>query len=150
MGIDTHAATRHVALHQVTRLGTDGARRDPVGTLAHSADHGQRGPRPSCGPLPRDRVAGLPRVPAAEESLAGRAETIRLHPLTQGELLNRRDDSVTAWLQSGHAGWETDVSRRELAKARWRGSLLESCSVSKLGVEVISPFRTTGSPAGRR
>ena len=39
--------------------------------------------------------ADLMRVPGAEDSLAGRAETIRLRPLSQGEVGRRQDDFRT-------------------------------------------------------
>lgn len=70
--------------------------------------------------------ADLLRVPGAEDSLAGRAETIRLHPLSQGELADRQDDFVTAWLQGGHAGWGTGTTRAELVTAICAGGLPEA------------------------
>lgn len=70
--------------------------------------------------------ADLLRVPGAEDSLAGRAETIRLHPLSQGELAGRRDDFVPAWLGGIPSGWRTDATRPELVAAICAGGLPEA------------------------
>ncbi|MFY9262301.1 MAG: ATP-binding protein [Actinomycetaceae bacterium] len=43
--------------------------------------------------------ANLMRVPGAEDSLAGRAMTVRLHPFSQGELVGKSEDWVT-WVVS--------------------------------------------------
>ena len=70
--------------------------------------------------------ADLLRAPGAEDSLAGRAQTIRLHPLSQGELANRHDDFVTAWLRGVQAGWETDMTRAQLVSAICAGGMPEA------------------------
>lgn len=49
--------------------------------------------------------ADLLRVPGAEDSLAGRAETLRLRPLSAGELHNTHDDFVTAILTRPYKHW---------------------------------------------
>ncbi|HMQ66025.1 MAG TPA: ATP-binding protein [Arachnia sp.] len=62
--------------------------------------------------------ADLMRVPGAEDSLAGRAETIHLAPLSQGELSGRRDDFVTRWLAPEDlAGWQTEWTRPRYVEA---------------------------------
>lgn len=43
--------------------------------------------------------ANLLRLPGAEDSLAGRAMTVRLHPFSQGELAGTKEDWVTGLLQ---------------------------------------------------
>ncbi|MDO5533122.1 MAG: ATP-binding protein [Propionibacteriaceae bacterium] len=91
---------------------------DPAGFLASAGDRRlvvdeiQRCPElilPLKAAVDRDRTPGrfiltgsanLLRLPGAEDSLAGRAMTIRVHPFTQGELAGHRDDWVTA-LTSG-------------------------------------------------
>ena len=87
------------------------AQRDPVGLLRSGGgrlviDEIQRCPElilPLKMEVDRDRRPGrfvltgsanLLRVPGAEDSLAGRAMTIRLHPFSQGELAGRVDDWV--------------------------------------------------------
>lgn len=50
-------------------------------------------PRP--GRFILTRSANLLRVPGTEDSLAGRALTVRLQPFSQGEVEQRRDDWVT-------------------------------------------------------
>lgn len=89
------------------------AQDDPVGLLRSGGqrrlviDEVQRCPElvlPLKAEVDRDRRPGrflltgsanLLRVPGAEDSLAGRAMTARLHPLSQGELLRRKEDWVT-------------------------------------------------------
>ena len=86
------------------------ARDDPVGFLSLAGtgrlviDEVQRCPElilPLKAVVDRDRRPGrfvltgsanLLRVPGAEDSLAGRAITVRLHPFSQGELCERRED----------------------------------------------------------
>lgn len=70
--------------------------------------------------------ADLLRAPGAEDSLAGRAQTIRLHPLSQGELAQRQDDFVTAWLRGIPRGWETDTTRTDLISAICSGGMPEA------------------------
>ncbi len=45
--------------------------------------------------------ADLLDVPGVSDSLAGRAETVRLYGLSQGEMIGRREDFVTALLDGG-------------------------------------------------
>ena len=92
------------------------ARDDPVGFLRSAGerrlvvDEIQRCPElilPLKAEVDRDRRAGrfiltgsanLLRLPNAEDSLAGRAMTIRLHPFAQAELSRRPSDWVTSVL----------------------------------------------------
>lgn len=92
------------------------ARDDPVGFLRSSGDRRlvideiQRCPQlilPLKAEVDRDRRPGrfivtgsanLLRLPNAEDSLAGRAMTIRLHPFAQAELSKRPSDWVTSVL----------------------------------------------------
>lgn len=46
--------------------------------------------------------ANLLRLPGAEDSLAGRAMTVRLHPFSQGELAGVKEDWVSWLLQPSH------------------------------------------------
>ncbi|MDO5067707.1 MAG: ATP-binding protein [Propionibacteriaceae bacterium] len=89
------------------------AREDPVGFLQQAGerriiiDEVQRTPElvlplkyivdvdPRPGRFILTGSANLLRVPGAEDSLAGRALTLRLHPFSQGEMEQRRDDWVT-------------------------------------------------------
>lgn len=61
--------------------------------------------------------ADLMRVPGAGDSLAGRAETIPLYPLSQGELAGRRDDFVSAVLSADLHGWQTQWARADYVAA---------------------------------
>ena len=88
------------------------ARKDPAGLLRSAGqgrlviDEIQRCPElilPLKMEVDQDRRAGrfiltgsanLLRVPGAEDSLAGRAMTLRLHPFSQGELAGHVDDWV--------------------------------------------------------
>lgn len=108
-------------------LTRDFARTDPTGLLRSAGrgrlviDEVQRCPElilPLKMEVDRDRGAGrfvltgsanLLRIPGAEDSLAGRAMTLRLHPFSQGELAGRTDDWVTqvlagAWRSARMAG----------------------------------------------
>ncbi len=114
------------------------AKDDPSGFLSSSEDRLlvideiQRCPElilPLKAAVDRDRTAGrfiltgsanLLRLPGAEDSLAGRAMTIRLHPFTQGERLSRRDDWVTSVL-TGPAFAPSQESRRDLVSSIVRG-----------------------------
>lgn len=77
--------------------------------------------------------ADLLRVPGAEDSLAGRAETVRLAPLSQGELSDRLDDFVAAlWSHlddvRGLAGFTTSVTRADVVRRLCAGGLPEAAS----------------------
>ncbi|HOA88089.1 ATP-binding protein [Propioniciclava tarda] len=62
--------------------------------------------------------ADLMRVPGAEDSLAGRAETIRLRPLSQGEVGRRQDDFVARFLaEPDLSGWSSSWSRERYVDA---------------------------------
>lgn len=97
------------------------AQRDPVGLLRSGGgrlviDEIQRCPElilPLKMEVDRDRRPGrfvltgsanLLRVPGAEDSLAGRAMTIRLHPFSQGELAGRVDDWVADVVDGAWSG----------------------------------------------
>lgn len=89
------------------------AREDPIGFLQQAGerrlviDEVQRSPElvlplkyivdsdPRPGRFILTGSANLLRVPGAEDSLAGRALTVRLQPFSQGEVEQRRDDWVT-------------------------------------------------------
>lgn len=93
------------------------ARDDPQGFLRSGGacrliiDEAQRCPElilPLKAEVDRDRRPGrfvltgsanLLKMPGAEDSLAGRAMTVRLHPFSQGEVLERPDDWVSALLR---------------------------------------------------
>lgn len=97
---------------------------DPIGFLRSAGgkrliiDEVQRCPRlilPLKAEVDRDRRPGrfiltgsanLLRVPGAEDSLAGRAMTVRLHALSQGELRECRDDWVPKILSGPEASQE--------------------------------------------
>lgn len=75
--------------------------------------------------------ADLLRVPGAEDSLAGRAETLELAPLSQGEIESREDDLIAKlWNNdlSVLAGWTTRQTRDDLVQRIVRGGLPESVS----------------------
>lgn len=112
---------------------------DSLGPGTTVIDEVQRAPGlilPIKASVDRDRRPGrflltgstaLLRVPDAEDSLAGRAETIRLHPLSQGELAGRPDDFVTAWMHGRvAAGWETNTDRRAVVAAICAGGFPEA------------------------
>ena len=63
--------------------------------------------------------ANLLRVPGAEDSLAGRALTVRLQPFSQGEMEQRRDDWVT--FVTGAAELPPAGDRDELVQRVARG-----------------------------
>ncbi len=87
---------------------------DPIGFLTQAGqgrliiDEMQRAPQlilplkylvdqdPRSGRFLLTGSANLLRVPGSEDSLAGRALTLRLEPFSQGELARHRDDWVTA------------------------------------------------------
>nr|WP_218880877.1 ATP-binding protein [Kineosphaera limosa] len=107
------------------------AQDDPVGFLRSGGGHRlvideiQRCPElvlPLKAEVDRDRRPGrfvltgsanLLRVPGAEDSLAGRAMTIRLHPFSQGELTRVVDDWVAA-VVSDALGTAPALSREDL------------------------------------
>jgi predicted AAA+ superfamily ATPase len=109
------------------------ARDDPVGFLQSAGseclvvDEIQRCPElilPLKMEVDRDRRPGrflltgsanLLRVPGAEDSLAGRAITVRLHPFTQGELAGHRDDWVT-WLLDSERGTTPSAVRDDVVE----------------------------------
>lgn len=70
--------------------------------------------------------ADLLRVPTAGDSLAGRAETVTLSPLSQGEFAEIKVDVVTAVLNGIPVGWESDVSRADLIERVLRGGYPEA------------------------
>lgn len=75
--------------------------------------------------------ADLLRVPGAEDSLAGRAGTVRLSPLSQGELGDRPDDFASAvWSRLGDVrelvGFTTQVTRADLVRRVCAGGLPEA------------------------
>ena len=65
--------------------------------------------------------ANLLRVPGAEDSLAGRAITLRLHPFSQGELRQSLDDWVTRVLAGPDLGELTAPDRRRSIEMMTRG-----------------------------
>lgn len=107
------------------------ARDDPVGFLSLAGtgrlviDEVQRCPElilPLKAVVDRDRRPGrfvltgsanLLRVPGAEDSLAGRAITVRLHPFSQGELCERREDWVT-WLLNSARSTASSADRADI------------------------------------
>lgn len=74
--------------------------------------------------------ADLIRVPGAQDSLAGRAETLQLRPLSAGELHGTPDDFITAVLARPSADWLT-----------WRST--------KTRADVIDSVFCGGLPAAR-
>lgn len=108
------------------------AKDDPVGFVKSARerrlviDEVQRCPEivlPLKAEVDRDRRAGrfvltgsanLLRVPGAQDSLAGRAMTIRLLPFSQGELVGRAEDWVAAVLRGATTGDE--VQRADLIR----------------------------------
>ncbi|MDO5066773.1 MAG: ATP-binding protein [Propionibacteriaceae bacterium] len=122
--LDGDASTYVTLDDEVTQ---DFARKDPVGLLRSAGqgrlviDEVQRCPElilPLKMEVDQDRRAGrfiltgsanLLRIPGAEDSLAGRAMTLRLHPFSQGELAEHIDDWVShvlsgAWRSPQGAG----------------------------------------------
>lgn len=115
---------------EVVRLA---AQDDPVGFLRSAGDRQmvideiQRCPElilPLKAEIDRDRRPGrfvltgsvnLLRIPGAEDSLAGRAMTIRLQPFSQGELARRHDDWVAALL-SGSVGTSAAIDRSQVVE----------------------------------
>lgn len=69
--------------------------------------------------------ANLLRIPGAEDSLAGRAMTLQLHPFTQGELVDQNEDWVSAVLTlSGNTlphDLEPSASREEIVARAAKG-----------------------------
>lgn len=59
--------------------------------------------------------ANLLRIPGAEDSLAGRAMTVRLHPLSQGELAGVEEDWVTRILNGEHK-FNVNTDRNEITQ----------------------------------
>ncbi len=77
--------------------------------------------------------ADLMRIPGAQDSLAGRAETIPLAPLSQGELSNTHDDfagQVFNARPDDLVGWSTEFSRETLIAAITTGGYPESVARS--------------------
>lgn len=71
--------------------------------------------------------ADLIRVPGSEDSLAGRAETVRIYPLSQGEMARRPDDFVTALLRCDDlAGWTSAWARSDYIAALCKGGYPEA------------------------
>lgn len=64
--------------------------------------------------------ANLLRIPGAEDSLAGRAMTVRVHPFTQGELQGTPDDWVTGVLAGAFEGLGP-VEREDVVERVVRG-----------------------------
>lgn len=111
---------------------------DPSGFLASAGegrlviDEIQRCPElilPLKAAVDRDRRPGrfvltgsanLLRLPGAEDSLAGRAMTVRLHPFSQGELSGAKEDWVTALL-AGVADPTTRGDRQDTVERLTRG-----------------------------
>ena len=123
------------------------ARRDPAGFIDSLADpltvidEVQRAPElilPIKAAVDRDRRPGrflltgsadLMRVPGAGDSLAGRAQTLMLFPMSQGELVGLHDDligSVTASSLRGWAGWTTTTTRPEVIERITTGGYPEA------------------------
>lgn len=71
--------------------------------------------------------ANLLRIPQSEDSLAGRAMTLRLHPFTQGELAGQNDDWVSAITQLAKGGatlldkQPAALTREEIVKRAAKG-----------------------------
>lgn len=74
--------------------------------------------------------ADLLRVPGAQDSLAGRAETIPLSPLSQGELVDRHEDIISTLLRCSDvaelAGWQTELTRADVVGLLCAGGLPEA------------------------
>nr|WP_276511189.1 ATP-binding protein [Kineosphaera limosa] len=75
--------------------------------------------------------ADLLRMPGAQDSLAGRAETLTLNPLSQGELTGRHDDLVSAlWARltslTDLTDFTTAVTRADLVHRACAGGLPEA------------------------
>lgn len=123
------------------------AQDDPVGLLRSAGSHRlvideiQRCPElilPLKAEVDRDRRPGrfvptgsanLLRVPGAQDSLAGRAMTIRLHGFSQGELTQEADDWV-ATVTAGGLGPIPALSRGDLVNPDHRG-WLSLCSAAQ-------------------
>jgi len=76
----------------------------------------------------------LPQIP---DSLAGRAVTIRLRPLSQGEMIGQADDFVTRVIDGIDelAASASSWTRDDYAKAAWRGGYPEPLALDE-------PWRT--------
>lgn len=70
--------------------------------------------------------ADLIRVPGSEDSLAGRAETLQLRPLSMGELHGTADDFITSILDLPTAAWlahQTTATRADVIGLVFSGGL---------------------------
>lgn len=73
--------------------------------------------------------ADLLRVPGAEDSLAGRAETVPLWPLSQGEFDGRTDDLVARLLDTDRSllrSWVTRTTRSDVIQRLCAGGFPEA------------------------
>lgn len=127
----------------------DAASADPASFIENAGrgliviDEVQRAPNlilPIKASVDRDRRPGrflltgsadLMRVPGAEDSLAGRAETIPLMPLSQGEFRGTHDDFAARVFASNPddlVGWSTGATREVLVSAITTGGYPESAT----------------------
>jgi predicted AAA+ superfamily ATPase len=93
--------------------------------------------------------ADLLHLPGANESLAGRAETVSLYGFSQGEILGRQDDLVGAVLAGGTGSPPSDLTSNALitpprsATAAIPKHSAEASGVSKHGSTATSPGWST-------